>query len=162
MVLPDVLAILKKRSNNPTSFHLRKLRKSLEDKDGASVDHSGFFDGVQRRCIKIPRRILDKELLELIDKACGRDCNDNGSDDTDDNSDKDTTQEEVDNLKRKLGALEEHNRSLISDKRELEEFLASKRIKFARTEEKLKNLERDMALTEKQWKIKEKELNSTG
>ena len=69
MVLPDVLAILKKRSNNPTSFHLRKLRKSLEDKDGSSVDHSGFFDGVQRRCIKIPRRILDKELLELIDKG---------------------------------------------------------------------------------------------
>ena len=80
--------------------------------------------------------------------ACGRDINDNGLDDSNGNSDKDTAQEEVDNLKRKLGALEEHNRSLISDKRELAEFLASERIKFARTEEKLKNLERDLALRE--------------
>ena len=82
--------------------------------------------------------------------ACGRDISENGLDDSDGNSDKDTAQEEVDNLKRKLGALEEHNRSLISDKRELEGFLASERIKFARTEEKLKNLLRDLALREKQ------------
>ena len=72
MVLPDVLAILKNRSDNPTSFHLRKLRKSLEDHDGTSVDHSGFFYGVQRHCVKIPRRILDKELLELIDKGIAK------------------------------------------------------------------------------------------
>ena len=88
-------------------------------------------------------------------------CNDNGSDDSDDNSDKDTAQEELDNLKRKLGAPEEHSRSLISDKRELEEFLASERIKFARTKEKLKNLGRDIALRGKEWKVNEKELNIT-
>jgi hypothetical protein len=70
MILPDVLAIVKNRTGDtPASFNLRKLRKSIENCEGTSVDHSGFFEGVQRRCVKIPRSMLDEDLLELIDKG---------------------------------------------------------------------------------------------
>ena len=70
MILPDVLAIVKNRmGDTPASFNLRKLRKSIENCEGTSVDHSGFFEGVQRRCVKIPRSMLDEDLLELIDKG---------------------------------------------------------------------------------------------
>ena len=64
-----MLAIIKKRSDKPTLFHLKKLRKSIEDCENTSVEHSGFFGGVETHCIKIPRKLLDKDLLRLIDKG---------------------------------------------------------------------------------------------
>jgi hypothetical protein len=64
-------------------------------------------------------------------------------------------------LKKKLNASEEHNCSLISDKKKLEDDLSSEKIKFARAEERIINLEKDLAQREKQWKVKEKELCDT-
>ena len=58
-------------------------------------------------------------------------------------------------MKKKLNASEEHNCSLVSDKKKLEDDLSSEKIKFARAEERIINLERDLAQREKQWKVKE-------
>ena len=67
MILPEVLALLKTQVDK--SFDLHKLRKSIIEKDGASVDHSGVFDGAQRKCVKIPRRYVDINVVKLIDKG---------------------------------------------------------------------------------------------
>ena len=104
--------------------------------------------------------------------ACDRDGSDDGNNDgngdghgNNNNNNNENgsvdNQHEIANIKRKLDALEDHNRSLISDKKELEDLLSSEKTKFARTEDKLANLERDLANREKQWKIKEKELRDT-
>ena len=70
LILPEVLEIIKKRTDQHTSFNLTKLRRSISGySEGTSVDHSGVFGGTQRRCIKIPRSIVDKDLLDLIDKG---------------------------------------------------------------------------------------------
>ncbi len=45
------------------------VRDDLLFKGDRLIDHSGVFGGTQRRCIKIPRSIVDKDLLDLIDKG---------------------------------------------------------------------------------------------
>ena len=58
-----------------------------------------------------------------------------GNNDNNEDGSKDNNQYEIANIKRKLDALENHNRSLISDKKELENLLSSEKAKFAKTEE---------------------------
>ena len=67
MILPEVLALLKTQVDK--SFDLHNLRKSINEKDGASIEHSGVFNGAQRKCVKIPRRHIDINVVKLIDKG---------------------------------------------------------------------------------------------
>ena len=67
MILPEVLALLKKQVDK--SFDLHNLRKSINEKDGASIEHSGVFNGALRKCVKIPRRHVDINVVKLIDKG---------------------------------------------------------------------------------------------
>ena len=67
LILPEVMEFIKEKTGK--HFNLKKLRKSIEDWDGTSVDHSSVFNGKQRRCVKIPRSILEKELIQLIDRG---------------------------------------------------------------------------------------------
>lgn len=49
------------------SFNQTKLRKSINQLEGSSTEHSGLFNGVQRRCVKIPRKFVPAEVLTQID-----------------------------------------------------------------------------------------------
>ena len=69
IILPDLLAMMKKRVGLQASFNLTKLRKAVSEQEGASVNHSGCFGGAQRKCVKIPRSIVDNSVVALIDKG---------------------------------------------------------------------------------------------
>ncbi|CAB3999359.1 Hypothetical predicted protein [Paramuricea clavata] len=169
LILPEVLEIIKKRTDKHTSFNLTKLRRSISGySDGTSVDHSGVFGGAQRRCIKIPRSIVDKDLLDLIDKACGRDDDGNTQNDIEHGNEGDNGKninenynQQINDMKKTLDASEEHNVSLISDKKKLERDLSREKIKFTQAEEKIGNLERELAEKKRRWEAEEKELYET-
>ena len=67
LILPEVMEFVKQKTGK--HFNLKKLRKSIEDCEGTSVDHSSIFNGKQHRCVKIPRSILEGELIQLIDRG---------------------------------------------------------------------------------------------
>ena len=67
--------------------------------------------------------------------------------------------EAIADLKSKLEASEKHNRSLINDKKSLEEELSSAITKCARAEESVLNLQPKLSQSQKLWEAKEKELN---
>ena len=67
LILPEVMEFVKQKTGK--HFNLKKLRKSIEDCEGTSVDHSSIFNGKQHRCVKIPRSILERELIQLIDRG---------------------------------------------------------------------------------------------
>lgn len=65
-ILPDVINMLRKNLGPQASFDLQNLRQAI-DREGASINHSSVFDGAQRRCVKIPRSIADRDVLVVID-----------------------------------------------------------------------------------------------
>lgn len=69
IILPKLLAVMKRSVGPEASFNLTKLRKAISEQEGASVDHSSCFDGAQRKCVKIPRDIVDDDVIALIDKG---------------------------------------------------------------------------------------------
>ncbi|CAB4011555.1 Hypothetical predicted protein [Paramuricea clavata] len=71
IILPNLLAIMKRRVGPRASFNLTKLRKAISEQEGASVDHSSCFGGAQRKCVKIPREVVNNDVIALIDKAFG-------------------------------------------------------------------------------------------
>lgn len=64
-------------------------------------------------------------------------------------------------MKTKLDASEEHNISLISDKKKLERDLSREKVKLTQAEEKIGNLERELADKKRRWKAEEKQLHDT-
>ena len=66
MILLEVLALLKTQVDK--SFDLHNLHKSINEKDEASIEHSGVFNGAQRKCVQIPRRHVDINVVKLIYK----------------------------------------------------------------------------------------------
>ncbi|CAB4045114.1 Hypothetical predicted protein, partial [Paramuricea clavata] len=72
VILPDLLKLIEDRLKPAiVSFNQSKLRKSIGHYDGTSVDHTAIFEGVQRRCVKIPRSIINDDVLQLIDRGKG-------------------------------------------------------------------------------------------
>jgi hypothetical protein len=69
LVLPEVLSIIKQKLGPKGCFNLTKLRKDIAEKEATSIDHSGTFQGTQRRCVKVPRKLICEEALNLIDKG---------------------------------------------------------------------------------------------
>lgn len=68
VILPEVMQLIKERIGPVEgSFSLSKLRKEISQLSGASIGHSATFEGVQRRCVKIPRNLVPKDVLSAID-----------------------------------------------------------------------------------------------
>ncbi|CAB3995546.1 Hypothetical predicted protein, partial [Paramuricea clavata] len=149
MILPEVLALLKKQVDQ--SFYLYNLRKSISGKDRASIDHSGVFDGAQRKCVKIPRRHVDINVVKLIDKAFGDETPE--SDEEVEVLDRQEKNDETLELLQSQVATEiEHNNILRTEKRHLEETLQSESVKRAKMEERVALLEQELAKKERVWK----------
>ena len=69
VILPEVVELLKLKIGPQASFSVPSLRKALSEQKNTSVNHSGVFDGVQRKCVKIPRDLISKDVMVLIDKG---------------------------------------------------------------------------------------------
>ncbi|KXJ11512.1 hypothetical protein AC249_AIPGENE22734 [Exaiptasia diaphana] len=64
-----VLVVIKKHLGHEGCFNQTKLRKDIVQHKGASIDHSGSFESVQKRCMKIPRDAVALEELNILDKG---------------------------------------------------------------------------------------------
>jgi regulator of replication initiation timing len=100
--------------------------------------------------------------------ACGRDDDRNTENDIEHGNEGDNGEninenynQQINDMKKKLDASEEHNISLISDKEKLERDLSREKIKFTQAEEKIGNLERELAEKKRRWEAEEKELHET-
>ena len=69
LILQDVVNIVTTRLGPQASFNFTKLRKEIAKQRGTSVNHSSVFNGAQRKCVKIPRDIIDKDVIAAIDKG---------------------------------------------------------------------------------------------